>query len=342
MVAHAERSLTRSSPASLPNDWLPLPRSRVKGNVGQLIDIDDPNNPTVANKYEYDAYGNTLVATEAYAANPFRFSTKWRDEPVTGHELYYYGYRYYSPRLGRWLSRDPIEEEGGANLLTFVGNQPTVGIDALGTWGADVHYAKTRDWALNEVGMLSEYADVLATACNGVDPPTWQWPFSTSGDNLSWHFDIPAGSILVWGPYDSRWVHAMKQIQTAVTKCNNNNNIAFVVAKELGRGLHPVQDWVAHGTWDPTYGTVTNWRRHAKEADWWGYDYARSSDGIPRDDLRKTVTTWEALRGWSDAANYVSGPKRQWLTKQRTIAYLFTFRSRLHRNTCCYKALFGQ
>jgi len=26
--------------------------------------------------------------------------------------LYYYGYRYYDPVIGRWPSRDPIEEKG--------------------------------------------------------------------------------------------------------------------------------------------------------------------------------------------------------------------------------------
>ena len=52
-------------------------------------------------------------------ANPFRFSTKWFDDE-TG--LYYYGYRYYSPRLGRWINRDPLEEDGGLNLYGLLGN----------------------------------------------------------------------------------------------------------------------------------------------------------------------------------------------------------------------------
>jgi RHS repeat-associated protein len=35
------------------------------------------------------------------------------------------GYRYYNPSTGRWLSRDPAEEdEGGPNLYGFVGNNP--------------------------------------------------------------------------------------------------------------------------------------------------------------------------------------------------------------------------
>jgi RHS repeat-associated protein len=49
--------------------------------------------------------------------NPFRFSSEYFDQE-TG--LVYYNFRYYSPDLGRWLSRDPIEEEGGVNLYAMV------------------------------------------------------------------------------------------------------------------------------------------------------------------------------------------------------------------------------
>lgn len=61
--------------------------------------------------------------------NPFRFSSKYADD-TTG--LYYYGYRYYSPVVGRWLSRDPIGENGGTNLYAFVGNDGVNGWDYLG------------------------------------------------------------------------------------------------------------------------------------------------------------------------------------------------------------------
>ena len=46
--------------------------------------------------------------------------------------LYYYGYRYYSPELGRWLTRDPIEEEGGDNLYAFCGNNACASFDSFG------------------------------------------------------------------------------------------------------------------------------------------------------------------------------------------------------------------
>jgi len=41
-------------------------------------------------------------------------------------------YRGYDPRLGRWLSRDPIEEGGGINLYGYVLNSPTSQTDRLG------------------------------------------------------------------------------------------------------------------------------------------------------------------------------------------------------------------
>jgi RHS repeat-associated protein len=56
-------------------------------------------------------------------------STKHHDDE-TG--LVYYGYRYYAPELGRWLNRDPVEEEGGLNLYGFVDNNPLYYVDPDG------------------------------------------------------------------------------------------------------------------------------------------------------------------------------------------------------------------
>lgn len=76
------------------------------GNVSQLV---SPDGDLLA-QYEYSPFGETVVSTGSFAkANPFRFSTKWFDND-TG--LGDWGYRWYSPEMGRWLSRDPIEDEG--------------------------------------------------------------------------------------------------------------------------------------------------------------------------------------------------------------------------------------
>lgn len=59
----------------------------------------------------------------------YRYSGKEQDDS-TG--LYYYGYRYYAPWLGRWLSPDPIGPEDGLNLYGFVGNNPVNRVDEEG------------------------------------------------------------------------------------------------------------------------------------------------------------------------------------------------------------------
>ena len=91
------------------------------GNVGQLVDSSDGS---VAAHYEYDPYGQAVVADGVMAGeNAFRFSTKYFDGG-----MYYYGMRFYDPSVGRWISRDPLGEEGGLNLYGFAGNGPTTSI----------------------------------------------------------------------------------------------------------------------------------------------------------------------------------------------------------------------
>jgi RHS repeat-associated protein len=96
-------------------------------NVVALVSAADGR---VMAQYDYDVFGNVLRAIGPLAKiNPFLFSTKFYDWE-TG--LYYYGYRYYDPGSGRWLSRDPLEEKGGNNLYNFVNNNSTIYIDPRG------------------------------------------------------------------------------------------------------------------------------------------------------------------------------------------------------------------
>ena len=96
------------------------------GNITKYID----ENGNVVAAYEYDDFGRLLSATGQMADSfRIRFSTKYYD-PETG--LYYYGYRFYSPQLMRWLNRDPIEEEGGLNLYGFCLSNPISFYDDLG------------------------------------------------------------------------------------------------------------------------------------------------------------------------------------------------------------------
>ena len=104
-----------------------------------------------------DAYGNTIVyeaagaggdwfaddARSIYSEDPagsccptceFIFTGR-RFDPETSDaatQMYYYRARYYSPVLGRFISRDPIDYAGGMNLYEYVGGMATGAVDPNG------------------------------------------------------------------------------------------------------------------------------------------------------------------------------------------------------------------
>jgi RHS repeat-associated protein len=88
----------------------------------------------ISARYRYDAFGKTILSTDVDGTgwntkNIHGFSTK----PTLGnHKLHYYGYRWYDASNGRWINKDPIEEQGGLNLYGFVGNDGVGVIDYLG------------------------------------------------------------------------------------------------------------------------------------------------------------------------------------------------------------------
>ncbi len=97
------------------------------GNITTLISATDQSTSA---RYDYSPFGELLRTTGPQAAqNPFRFSTKFCDQE-TG--LVYYGYRYHSPVLARWVNRDPSEENGGSNLFGMLDNNPICEYDVLG------------------------------------------------------------------------------------------------------------------------------------------------------------------------------------------------------------------
>ncbi|MFO0972944.1 MAG: RHS repeat-associated core domain-containing protein [Phycisphaerae bacterium] len=117
------------------------------GNVGQVV--DGWTGDTVA-AYEYDAYGRTIAACgPRWIDNPFRFSTKFAEDDgaselvetpagsgyyVDADPMYYYGYRYYLPRMGRWGSRDP----NGSQLLCVYAFSDNAAVSLVDYLGLDV------------------------------------------------------------------------------------------------------------------------------------------------------------------------------------------------------------
>ena len=106
-------------------DWY-VPLYDANGNVTAYVS----EGGSVVAEYEYDAFGNTISQSGAMSDDfRHRFSTKPWIAPLS---VYDYGERIYSPQLRRWLSRDPVGEEGGVNLYAMCGNDAVNGVDVIG------------------------------------------------------------------------------------------------------------------------------------------------------------------------------------------------------------------
>ena len=71
--------------------------------------------------YSYAPFGS-VTASDNSVVQPFQWSSEHYDSEL---DLVYYNFRHYSPSLGRFLSRDPIEEQGGVNLYSAFFNGPS-------------------------------------------------------------------------------------------------------------------------------------------------------------------------------------------------------------------------
>ncbi len=103
------------------------------GNVTTLVNDEQG----IDARYIYDPAGNVQAKSGRLAdLNKYQFSTK---EFHSKSGVYYYGYRFYSPQLQRWLNRDPLGERGpdGPNMYAFVRNSFANRIDGDGrvSWG---------------------------------------------------------------------------------------------------------------------------------------------------------------------------------------------------------------
>ena len=92
-------------------------------NVTEVFDAQG----TIAAAYDYSPYG--AVTGTGSLVQPVQWSGEMHDEEPA---LAYYNYRFYNPKDGKRINRDPIAEQGGWNSYSFVGNNPIDSFDING------------------------------------------------------------------------------------------------------------------------------------------------------------------------------------------------------------------
>ena len=149
-----EREGTSADPAKVHywgalNRWELVRRDRDTNGNGTLdeslycikdamdpIAVLDSSGP-IQERYEYTAFGIVSFFGVNFGARngssidwSFLFHGEFRDLDT---EMYNYGFRYYNPVAARWLSRDPILENGGVSLYRFGDNSSIDRMDIAGT-----------------------------------------------------------------------------------------------------------------------------------------------------------------------------------------------------------------
>lgn len=115
------------------NDTTYAPLHDHQGNIVTLVDASTGK---VGECYRYSAFGEEEIYNQdgqrlTRSLNPWRYCSKHHDVE-TGY--IYFGQRYYDPKLGRWITPDPIGFSDGPNLYAYVHNNPLTHLDLWGEY----------------------------------------------------------------------------------------------------------------------------------------------------------------------------------------------------------------
>lgn len=119
-----------------------------KDHLGSIWQVVDDDGETITSMTTYSPWGEQAI-TGAGPHSSFGYTGHLRHSEPTDVALAQY--RGYDPKLGRWLSRDPIGENDGPNLHAYVNQNPVVWVDpdglskTTGVRGSDWVYDRLKD-----------------------------------------------------------------------------------------------------------------------------------------------------------------------------------------------------
>ncbi len=96
--------------------------------LGSIVAITNATG-AVVQRYEYDSFGQITYVLDPNFKQPYTYTGREYDEESG---LYYYRARYYDPKIGRFITQDPIGFSGGINFFSYVENNPVNFVDPLG------------------------------------------------------------------------------------------------------------------------------------------------------------------------------------------------------------------
>lgn len=131
------------------------------GSTTHMTDLEG----NIVERYQYDAFGNPEIFNAAGSPiarsavdNPYLFTGR-RYDAETG--LYYYRFRYYSPKLGRFIHRDPLKYSDGLNMYQYVYGNPVNWVDPMGLTSSPCFWDNFQD-------LIDQFANALGWSSLGL------------------------------------------------------------------------------------------------------------------------------------------------------------------------------
>jgi RHS repeat-associated protein len=149
-----------------------------KDQLGSVRDVLEPGSGNPVASLDYEPYG---FPTQSSGQVPpdFRYAGLFYHQQSG---LYLATYRVYEPRIGRWLSRDPLGEGFAHNLYEYVDGNPVNDIDP----GGLISWAGTPAWCRRILRTMLNLERSIRRRVNDLktDPSGGTMPETCEGDWL--------------------------------------------------------------------------------------------------------------------------------------------------------------
>ena len=314
--------------------------------------LSTPTDSTCLTKFDFDATG--LIDLEDYGVmlslvypttatcltpvlvsmvNPYFFDGLGSPGKAAGDQrLIDARARSIDAHEGRFLQRDPLhlmrdEDLALLNydtaqheyfaLYVLLGNQPTRWVDPTGLYEADTHHGRTEQWAIR-VGMSKRGASWVGRSNIATDSGATGF-FPWIGEQ-SRHFNRNSGASdtrLDWRDYE---------FKRAKELCLPAVDDHLGAGIRLGRSLHSIQDWWAHGDYSKGPNDVIwphAWSWPPSRYDDWDFDAATADGRAPQ------VFKWRSFPSLRLSevpyTNWITGTKRNAGTQNDSELYLRNF-----------------
>lgn len=137
----------------------------VSDRLGSIRAVVDLGEREVCEENDYYAFGSRIPGGEQLIENRWRYSGKEEQEALSDLPYIDFGARLYNPRLGRWLSPDPLAEKyHSLSPFNYCGNDP---VNKFDPDGREVVVPTVPIWFNNPhlaIEMLSAFASAVSSA----------------------------------------------------------------------------------------------------------------------------------------------------------------------------------